>query len=414
MLEQRPNLAELNQLQRAENGVFQLSKVAQFDYSDGQESELQLEKILSSATDLSSTSAELEAAICDWPTEYHLSSTRANLLRPLDLSGIENVLELGCGCGAISRYLGEQTGLHVDAVEGSPARASLAALRCRDLPNVSICSANFNDLEFPENHYDLVLFVGVTEYAGRFSDEPTDQQALQHLLALAKRAVKPAGVVLIAIENRLGLKYVMGACEDHYGVPDVGLADYPNSTGIRTYSRQQWQEQLSQAAFAAARFVYPFPDYKVPTLLITEDAVHSHESRTQLAEVKSRDYLRSFSLGDREGQLWQHLAATGSLADSANSFMILLSAHAPRLEQLVNFSVVAFPHKKYDWHSSSAAEKNQATPSQTAATQRLHLRAGKMQEEIEQLQAQLNLLKNSRGQRWLDKARRLLVKLSRR
>jgi len=202
-------LVELNEFSQGLDSVFQAGSAERsFNYSDGEASETQLYKILSKANDLSCDSDELQAQISDWPTEYHLSSSRANLLKPLKLDGVTRVLELGCGCGSITRYLGEQEGLIVDSVEGSPSRAGLAALRCRDLDNVTICTANFNEIDFPESYYDLVLFVGVTEYAGRFSKRETDQEALADLLNLGKRALKDNGVILVAIENRLGLKYL--------------------------------------------------------------------------------------------------------------------------------------------------------------------------------------------------------------
>ena len=182
------DFTKLNDFVAADNGVFQSGQSEHFNYSDGAEIEQKLNNILSTATDLSSSSTELESNITDWATEYHLSSSRANLLRGLDLSKVKRVLELGCGCGSISRYLGEQQGIQVDAVEGSPIRASLAVKRCKDLSNVTISTGNFNELEFPENYYDLVLYVGVTEYAGRFSGRETDQQALQDLQSLAKKA----------------------------------------------------------------------------------------------------------------------------------------------------------------------------------------------------------------------------------
>jgi len=212
------DFVQLNQFTRNADGVFHAAGAdLDFAYSDGENIEATLYQILRDAKDLSSASAELQAQIIDWPTEYHLSQTRANLLRPLNLSGVTRVLELGCGCGSISRYLGEIDGVQVDSVEGSAKRAALAALRCRDLENVRVSVANFNDVEIPSDYYDLVLFVGVTEYAGRFSERATDQQALQDLLALARKATSKSGVTLIAIENRLGLKYMLGANEDHYG-----------------------------------------------------------------------------------------------------------------------------------------------------------------------------------------------------
>ena len=249
---------EMNQLSPDDNGVFSAGIAKEFNYSDGDAAEQQLRSILQSAEDLSSLSVELAEQIVDWPTEYHLSPLRANLLRCMNLDSVSRVLELGCGCGAISRYLGEQPGIQVDAVEGSAIRAGLAAERCRDLENVCISTGNFNEMSFPESHYDLVLFVGVTEYAGRFSNRASDQEALQDLLALAKQACRTGGRIVIAIENRTGLKYMLGANEDHYGVPYVGLDNYPQSSGIRTYTQSEWLEQIEQAGFAAKRFAYTF------------------------------------------------------------------------------------------------------------------------------------------------------------
>ncbi len=133
---------------RYEGGVYVRGGADSFEYTDGTEAEQHLKAVLGNASDLSSHSVELERGIHDWPSEYHLSSKRANLLRGFGFEQGGRALELGCGCGAISRFLGEQ-GLEVDAVEGSLSRAQLASLRCRDLPNVSVYCENFNHLELP-------------------------------------------------------------------------------------------------------------------------------------------------------------------------------------------------------------------------------------------------------------------------
>ena len=110
-----------NRLEHQDNGVYCVPGKAyrDFGYTDGESVEQYLDKIFSETTDLSSRSAWLQASIIDWPTEYHLSSARSSLLRGFDLPSAGNVLELGSGCGAISRYLGE-LGLTVDAIDGSP------------------------------------------------------------------------------------------------------------------------------------------------------------------------------------------------------------------------------------------------------------------------------------------------------
>lgn len=409
-------LVKVNGFSQRLDGVFQVDSIERsFDYSDGEASEATLYQILSKAQDLSCDSDELQAQIVDWPTEYHLSNSRANLLRPLNLraanqenNGEIRILELGCGCGSITRFLGEQEGFVIDSVEGSPSRAGLAALRCRDLDNVTISTANFNEIEFPENYYDLVLFVGVTEYAGRFSKRDTDQEALLDLLKLGKRAAKETGVVLVAIENRLGLKYLLGASEDHYALPYVGLDEYPDSTGIRTYSQQEWHEHAG--LFDCIEFMYPFPDYKVPTAVLKDtdaQAVSLLEGRA------SRDYSSAFNAGEHEHRIWQGLAQTGSLGEHANSFLIALSNDASSVERVCDFSAISYPIVTLDYELPKAAiTAENALLINEKMERHLNAEIIQLKSHSASLEARVEIMSNSIGWRLLSGIRRIFGKTS--
>src|SRR5262245_60726420 len=119
----------------------------EFDYSDGGPTEAEIHRTIRDATDRSSGSFELERGIHDWPTQYHLSRARCNLLRPFELARYKNVLEIGAGCGAITRYLAENCA-SVTALEGSPDRAAIVRDRCADLENVTCVCANLEDVRF--------------------------------------------------------------------------------------------------------------------------------------------------------------------------------------------------------------------------------------------------------------------------
>jgi len=414
-------LVHINNFERADNGVYQVPDADTFAYTDGESSEKFLEKILLDAQDLSSSSKELQAHILDWPSEYHLSSARSNLLRPLNLKKVKKVLELGCGCGSITRYLAEQPGIQVDSVEGSPSRAALAALRCRDLNNVTISTANFNHISIPEDFYDLVLFVGVTEYAGRFSERESDQEALQDLLSLGKKACKASGVTVIAIENRVGLKYLMGACEDHYGVPDVGLDGYPKSTGIRTYTKSEWQDQLDIAGFRHCQFAYPFPDYKVPSLLIKQEAIdeqvlkdhpHKYDVLAALSRVKSRCYLADFDLGKQEAKIWQGYLEAQTLDQHANSFLIFAGDDELAIKRISDFSLQEYQVTTASYRvdaSHTSTSVITETDSQTSVfDQQKELDAVSMR--VNYLEEKLKLITGSIGWRVLNVVRRLFGK----
>ena len=95
-------------------------------YHDGYEKRVL--EILTGAEDLSSTSDELLVNASSWAERYHLNPARAHALRSLRLPAAAKVLEIGAGCGALTRYLGEQCAL-VDAVEPMTDRAICARQR---------------------------------------------------------------------------------------------------------------------------------------------------------------------------------------------------------------------------------------------------------------------------------------------
>src|SRR6185436_10961781 len=102
---------------------------------------------------------------------------------------------------------------------GSPRRARIAAERCRGLPNVSLVVDNLLDFETTER-FQWILMVGVLEYAAVFSDE---KDPVSHYLRRAARLLAEDGKLVVAIENKLGLKYFNGLAEDHLGAPFVGI-----------------------------------------------------------------------------------------------------------------------------------------------------------------------------------------------
>ncbi len=337
---------ELNPF-RTENGIHYLdADGGAFEYSDGKEAESYLNQVLSDASDLGSSSSELEDKVIDWPSEYHLSGKRANLLREYNWDGVNRVLELGCGCGALTRFLGEQ-GMSVDAVEGSQQRIQLAAKRCRDLKDIQFLCANFNDLELPQKEYDAILLVGVAEYAARFmASAVSGAEAVVALLQRLRRSLKEDGFVFIAIENRTGLKYVLGAHEDHYARRFAGVFNYPDEHGMRTYTKNDWEQFLSQAGYSSPEFSYPFPDYKVPTVILSDHMVkHDKYSFNHIEGMRSRDYVMSLPEGFyvTEHLLWQALSENNNVDALANSFCIVAHNATEVARSVTQFDFVHLP-----------------------------------------------------------------------
>ncbi len=328
-------LVQLNNLSLQNNGVFSCGNSDISFYSDGREEEEYLYNLICNCSDVSLSSQQLQNGVRSWVTEYHLSINRANSFRAIDFSSINSVLEIGCGCGAITRFLGEQ-GVKVDALDGSMQRAEITRLRCRDLDNVNVVQADFNNLVLPDQEYDLVVLNGVLEYAGKYcQSQDTPLAAVIAILKKIELSLTIKGRVVIGIENRLGFKYLAGANEDHFAKPWIGTSGYPDCVtelypdrkGISTWSRDEWQKILSYLPDLSSSWYFPFPDYKLPSLIISENFVDNYplEVASMLSRVHSRDYSAYWHPSIDESLFWQIISESRNISKFANSFFIVLA-----------------------------------------------------------------------------------------
>ena len=82
--------------------------------------------------------------------------------------------------------------------------------------------------------------------------------------------LKPGGKIVLAIENRFGLKYWAGCTEDHFGTLFEGLEGYPVTSGVKTFTKKELSAILEKAGGLKASWYYPFPDYKLPAAIYSD------------------------------------------------------------------------------------------------------------------------------------------------
>lgn len=291
------------------------------NYSDGDEIENALAAIIHEQHDLSVLSSDLKTHCTTWPFIYHLSAQRANLLRPFHDKFLEaNVLEIGAGCGAITRYLGE-CGAHVIALEGSIKRAAIARARVRDLENVHVVANQFDQFRWHQP-FDVITLIGVLEYANLFM--PGENPALA-LLEQAQSMLTPNGILIIAIENQLGLKYFARAPEDHIGKIMYGIENRYQKNEPQTYGYQDIKNLIKQAHFNDVTFYAPFPDYKLPNLIVTElgFACETFDAGTLISQLVRSDPQLPTHLSLAPELVWPTLVKNKMALDLANSFLIV-------------------------------------------------------------------------------------------
>jgi O-antigen biosynthesis protein len=247
-------------------GLFIHEDGPEIDYADS--SEDYLLNLFLSKNHMNSYPVEMQRHIKDWPTRYHLSHMRTNLLESVKglFSPDSKVLELGAGMGALTLWLCDHF-RHVDAIEGSLKRAQALRARAKDRNNLRVFVGDISNIKFTEK-YDLITLVGVLEYLPFYSQGDSRTICMDFFNRLIG-CLNKEGILLIGIENKLGAKYFSGCHEDHTGKLFSGIMDYPGKSPV-TFSRNEIERILHEAGMTKVQFYHLFPDYKLPKLVFRE------------------------------------------------------------------------------------------------------------------------------------------------
>lgn len=295
-------------------------------FAEGDAIHQRLVTVLEGAQDLSVASPELAAAGRRLSLAHHLSAERSNLLRGFEWRRGAHAIEVGAGCGAVSRYLGEVFE-RVVALEGDPSRALAAATRLRDLPHADVVAAPLDALDVSQS-FDIAVAVGVLEYAALYGDEPEPFHAF---LERMRGLLHDDGLLVLAIENKLGMQYFAGAREDHSGIRYDSVEGYHRSGGrtARTFGRQELLTLMHEAGFQTVVTHLPFPDYKFPRSLLAAELAGQPAS-PKLAELTAggRPQVSGGGLTFDSALAWRELMVNGLVADMANSLLVFASPGA--------------------------------------------------------------------------------------
>jgi len=231
------------------------------------------------------TSEQLLRSSNQWAVLYHLSDIRENILEWYPFNSDASLLEIGSGCGALTRLFSRKVN-KVTCIELSEKRSFINAERNKEKENIEIKIGNFEDIKLEEK-YDYITLIGVWEYAGLYV---SSEQPYILMLEKIKQYLKPNGKIIIAIENKMGMKYLNGAKEDHVGKAFAGIEDYRDTSYVRTFSKPELCQLLERVGIEDYKFYYPSPDYKLP------DSIYSDTYMPEVGEIrtwgKNYDHVR--------------------------------------------------------------------------------------------------------------------------
>ncbi len=246
-----------------------------------------------------------------WTELYHLSHLRANLTEWLPIRAGDTVLEFGADTGQLTGgFLPKAK--QVVCLEQSVSRSRILAKRHSDAENLSVYAGDpWETLEGLGETFDWIVAASVLSDAARYfpGDDP-QAEAVRRL----QRYLKAGGHLVLAADNRFGLKYWAGAMEPHTG----RYFDSLEGNGD-TFSRAELAEILQKGGVSDYAFYYPYPERWFPV------SIYSDERLPKAGELNRN--LRNFE-GERlvlfdEGKVYDQLIREGRFPEFSNAYLII-------------------------------------------------------------------------------------------
>lgn len=249
-----------------------------------------------------------------WEIFYNFSEMRKSILNWYDFKSDAKLLEIGGEYGALTGLFCENV-KHVVCYESSELHCDAIKKRYSDIDNLEVT----NDFEKALNgQYDYIVIIGGLERSVAGKGEEAEYV---DFLKKIGNSLCEEGTLLLAVENRLGVKYFCGYKERYTNVPFAGINGYNCLTNGYTFSRAEIRNIIEKAKIGEYRFYYPLPDYKLTQLVYTDDNLPNNSIRDKVINY----YVDKSTLVSCEDNLYDDIIANNALPFMANSFLIEIS-----------------------------------------------------------------------------------------
>jgi hypothetical protein len=217
------------------------------------------------------------------------------------------VLEISPGDGAETKWLAERF-KELDIIDGDPKRVQAIGAMASLYKNVNISVDDIRKATFNKK-YDLIIMPNAWEHI-LFYGTSSPKGSLVDLLKKVNGILNESGIVMLTLENKLGIKQLLGRSNRISRFPKISPA---------SFTKQDITELLEEAGFDYKQFYHVFPDNRFARTIIAEnDEVLSLRPYNWI-KFQSNDH--QFSIP--EPIILKTLTDMGLFWQLSNSFLVL-------------------------------------------------------------------------------------------
>ena len=227
------------------------------------------------------------------------SKLRENILSWYPFKSEATVLEIGANTGEITGVLCEKCS-KVYSIEENQEKQKKIENRHKEKENLEIVS---KIEEIPENQrFDYITYIGYLEKVDNITEE----------LKNIRKYLKEDGKILLAIDNRFGLKYFTRTNQKGENVN--------NLFEKKLYSLEELIKKIKQAGFENNKMYYPMPDYKLANVIFTDKNPLTKDELSRNIVYYDEDTIKFYD----ENELYRNILKENgeNFPPIANSFFV--------------------------------------------------------------------------------------------
>lgn len=243
---------------------------------------------------------------------YNLAETRQALFSWYPFKKGAKLLEFGGEFGALTGLFCEKCKVVTTLVDNKK-QADIIKKRHKKFDNLEVKIGYY--IEELNIKYDYIVILDKMAYMCSGSKRVTDYiEKLKNIVEF----LKEDGTLLIATDNRYGLKYFCGEREPITHVPFAGLNRYLEGSDGYMFSKNELITIVNNLHNMKCKFYYPLPDYKFPQLIYTDNILPDKELKERLINYS----LDKSSLIMAEKRLYEDIIENKVFPFFSNSFLI--------------------------------------------------------------------------------------------
>ena len=196
---------------------------------------------------------------------YYLSSSSQNILNWYPFEKESSVLEIGGDLGQLTQVFINQC-RHVVTVEPNLIKAEAISKRYDKQENLEIIVGNLKDIKI-DRKFNYITLIGIIN---RIEQIMGQDIKLTDLIKTIEPYLEENGKILVAVDNKFGLRNFVGDTENILDKKFVSINGYNNEPKkIETFTKLRLERKLKEIGYNA-NFYYPLPDYKLPNVIFSD------------------------------------------------------------------------------------------------------------------------------------------------